>query len=253
MVSKFIYYLRATCTLQCTQSLSFLLVIERLQRTRCTTTRETGVSEVGSRAENGEEGRESARLCLLVAPVSLNYCGREMKGTACSPPHVRMYEPSETQYCFGHCARTPWTCTCLYTWASWWVSALLTYYRLSQIPDTINLARQASRIPAFPGDKTSPAQEPHQEETMTFVLLPRATSSEHSRRFLIKLHSCCLLFFLVVVIGVVLEHVPGAEAAKQLVDAIRAKKDIEQLQTILSDIPADDPNGTVVLRFTLDH
>ena len=46
----------------CTQSLSFLLVIERLARARCVTAHETGVSEVDG-----------------------NYCGREKKGTACSP------------------------------------------------------------------------------------------------------------------------------------------------------------------------
>ena len=39
-----------------TQSISFLLVIERLERARCTTARETGV--------------EWARLCLSLAPVS---------------------------------------------------------------------------------------------------------------------------------------------------------------------------------------
>ena len=50
--------------LDCTQSLSFLLVIERLERERCTTVRD----------ETGERGRRprpfSARLCLTLAPVS---------------------------------------------------------------------------------------------------------------------------------------------------------------------------------------
>ena len=43
--------------------LSFLLVIGRLERARCTTTRETGVSEV--------DGRADASRSLQ----SLNYCG----------------------------------------------------------------------------------------------------------------------------------------------------------------------------------
>ena len=54
---------------------------------RCTTTRETGVSKVDGRAENGEEkivfrpsSSFSAQLCLL---LTLNYCGRENKGTTC--------------------------------------------------------------------------------------------------------------------------------------------------------------------------
>ena len=56
--------------LDCTQFLSFLLVIERLERARCATARETGVSKV----------RGSASRSLQ----SLNYCGRAKKGTACS-------------------------------------------------------------------------------------------------------------------------------------------------------------------------
>ena len=43
----------------CTQSLSFLLVIERLERARCATARWTGVSKVDRCTENGEEGREN--------------------------------------------------------------------------------------------------------------------------------------------------------------------------------------------------
>ena len=59
-------------SLQFTQSLSFLLVIERLERARCTTTRETGVSKVDGHVENGKECPSSpfsARLCLSPAPV----------------------------------------------------------------------------------------------------------------------------------------------------------------------------------------
>ena len=52
--------------IDCTQSLSFLLVIERLKRVRCATARETGVRKVDGRAD---------------------YCGREKKGTACSLSH----------------------------------------------------------------------------------------------------------------------------------------------------------------------
>ena len=37
------------------QFLSLLLVIERLERARCTTAHETGVSEVDGRAENGKD------------------------------------------------------------------------------------------------------------------------------------------------------------------------------------------------------
>ena len=47
--------LGATGTVDCTQSLSFLSVMERLKRAICTTARGTGVSEVDGRAENGEE------------------------------------------------------------------------------------------------------------------------------------------------------------------------------------------------------
>ena len=50
--------------LGCTQSLSFLLVIGRLERARCATARETGVSQVEGSAENGE------KVCLSLAPVS---------------------------------------------------------------------------------------------------------------------------------------------------------------------------------------
>ena len=50
-----------------TQSLSFLLVIERLERARCATARETGIL------------RAAAPQLL-----ALNYCGREKKGTAWS-------------------------------------------------------------------------------------------------------------------------------------------------------------------------
>ena len=50
--------------LDCKQSLSFLLVIERLERARCTTARETGVSKV------------DARGCASRVLQSLNYCGR---------------------------------------------------------------------------------------------------------------------------------------------------------------------------------
>ena len=43
------------------------------------------------------------------------------------------------------------------------------------------------------------------------------------------------------------EHLPGADAAKQLIEAIRAKKEIDDLQAILNNIPAEDENsdGTV--------
>ena len=52
-----------TLAVDCTQPLSFLLVIERLERARCATARETGISKVDGRA------RFSARLCLSLAPV----------------------------------------------------------------------------------------------------------------------------------------------------------------------------------------
>ena len=53
---------------------------------------ETGVSEVDGRAENGEERREKKVVLPPHSPrgfasrslQSLNYCGREKKGTACS-------------------------------------------------------------------------------------------------------------------------------------------------------------------------
>ena len=54
-------------TIDCTQSLSCLLVIERLERARCTIARET-----------------AARGCASRSLQSLNYCGREKRGTACS-------------------------------------------------------------------------------------------------------------------------------------------------------------------------
>ena len=45
-----------------TQSLSFPLVIERLERARCATARETGVSKVDGRAGNGEEEKKDRQL-----------------------------------------------------------------------------------------------------------------------------------------------------------------------------------------------
>ena len=63
-----------------TQSRCFLLVIERLERARCTTARETGVSEVYGRAEIGKRNRSCASRSLQ----SLNYCGRKKKVSACS-------------------------------------------------------------------------------------------------------------------------------------------------------------------------
>ena len=83
------------CThLDCTQPLSFLFVIERLERARCATTRETGVNEVDGRAESGGEGREKNYLssflpifragCASRSLHSLNYCGREKNGAPCS-------------------------------------------------------------------------------------------------------------------------------------------------------------------------
>ena len=67
--------------LDCTQSISFLLVIERLERTRCATARETGVSKIDGSAKNRAEKRRvplffrpsspfSTRPCLSLAPVS---------------------------------------------------------------------------------------------------------------------------------------------------------------------------------------
>ena len=35
------------------------------------------------------------------------------------------------------------------------------------------------------------------------------------------------------------EKIPGADVAKQLVEAIKAKKDIDDFQTILNSIPAN--------------
>ena len=76
--------------------MSFLLVIERLERTIYATARETGVSKEDGRAENWEEKREKKEtICFVLPPhsprgcasrslQSLNYCGRETKGTACS-------------------------------------------------------------------------------------------------------------------------------------------------------------------------
>ena len=58
-----LFWREAVLKLDCTQSLSFLLVLERLDRARCATARETGVS--ASRSLQ-----------------SFNYCGREKK--ACS-------------------------------------------------------------------------------------------------------------------------------------------------------------------------
>ena len=84
--------------LDCTQSLSFLLVVEKLERARCAAACETGASEMRGRvrdwSERGRRWREwgrgkrkhifrpfspfSARLCLSLAPIS---CGREKKGS----------------------------------------------------------------------------------------------------------------------------------------------------------------------------
>ena len=53
-------------------------LIERLERARCATARETGASRVDGRAENGEEGREkkvavfSSFLLILRAAVPLD-------------------------------------------------------------------------------------------------------------------------------------------------------------------------------------
>ena len=60
----------ATTPQDCTQSLSFPFLIERLERARCATARETGVSEVNGRAENGEEGREKKGTNLFFRPFS---------------------------------------------------------------------------------------------------------------------------------------------------------------------------------------
>ena len=49
-------------------SFFFLLVIERLERARCATARETGVSKVDSRAENGKEGRGN-RYFFVLLPI----------------------------------------------------------------------------------------------------------------------------------------------------------------------------------------
>ena len=46
-----------------------------------------------------------------------------------------------------------------------------------------------------------------------------------------------------------LGELPGADAAKQLLEAIRAKKDMDQLQTILNNIPA---NATGLEDFNAD-
>ena len=53
-----------------------------------TTACETGVSEVDGRVENGEESAADGLL------QSLNYCGREKKGTACSLVWTRNRVPS---------------------------------------------------------------------------------------------------------------------------------------------------------------
>ena len=72
---------------------SFLLVVERLEQARCTTARETGVSEVDGRAEEKSKGLQpyffvlpshSPRGCASRSLQSLNYCGREKEETACS-------------------------------------------------------------------------------------------------------------------------------------------------------------------------
>ena len=62
-----------SCVLvDCTQSLSFLLVIERVERATCATAREqTGLSKIDGCA-------------VLGSLQSLNYCEREKTGTACS-------------------------------------------------------------------------------------------------------------------------------------------------------------------------
>ena len=80
----------------CTQSLSFLLEIQRLERARCSTARETGASKLDGRARRMGKRKEyyhdyffvlpphSPRGCASLSLQSLNYCGREKKGTACS-------------------------------------------------------------------------------------------------------------------------------------------------------------------------
>ena len=62
--------------IDCTQPLSFLLVIERLVQARCTIARGTGVSEVDGRASSPF----SARLCLALAPVSQLLWTRKERG-----------------------------------------------------------------------------------------------------------------------------------------------------------------------------
>ena len=52
--------------LDCTQSLSFLLVIEGLERVRCATARETGVSKVDGREPHSPRGCASRSLQSLI-------------------------------------------------------------------------------------------------------------------------------------------------------------------------------------------
>ena len=64
----------------------------RLERARCATARETGASEMRNRARDwSERGRRPWGSFLPILRAfgsrslqSLNYCGREKKGTACS-------------------------------------------------------------------------------------------------------------------------------------------------------------------------
>ena len=67
--------------IDCTQSLSFLLVIERLEWARCATARETGVSKVDGRAVLPPH---SPRGCASRSLQSLNYCGRDLNFAAMS-------------------------------------------------------------------------------------------------------------------------------------------------------------------------
>ena len=59
----------STCGVDCAQSLSFLLVIEILERARYAMTRETTARRMGKREEKSPSSPLSARLWLSLAPV----------------------------------------------------------------------------------------------------------------------------------------------------------------------------------------
>lgn len=50
---------------------------------------------------------------------------------------------------------------------------------------------------------------------------------------------CVTVTVMILFLTCLLGHLPGADVAKQLFEAIRAKKDVDQLQTILNNIPAN--------------